>query len=109
MKQTQKKRKATEKVVEGCHLEAGRCEKVRTAIARTKETVLQDYFELAQEHANVLRLALNEAEALAWQTAHPHLFFPALAAEKAQSAVRWHRRQRSVRRTGTGTEVAFAE
>jgi hypothetical protein len=107
MKQTQKYRKEREKTHEGCEQPANRCEVVRKAIARTKETVLQDYFELAQEHANVLRLALNEAEALAWQTAHPHLFFPALAAEKAQSAVNWHRRQRSVRRPAT--EVAFAE
>jgi len=100
-------RREREEAHEGCAEAPNRCEAVRKAIARTKETVLQDYFDLAQEHANVLRLALNEAEALAWQTAHPHLFFPALAAEKAQSAVQWHRRQRSVRRTVP--EVAFAE
>ncbi len=107
MKQTRKYRKETEETAKESEHSPNRCAAVRQAIARTKELVLQDYFDLAQEHANVLRLALNEAEALAWQTAHPHLFFPALAAEKAQSAVQWHRRQRSVRRTTT--EVAFAE
>jgi hypothetical protein len=55
----------------------------------------------------VLKLALNEAEALAWQTDFPHLFFPALAMEKAQATVAWHQRQRAVRRTAA--ELAFAE
>ena len=55
----------------------------------------------------MLRLALTEAEALAWQTDFPHLFFPALAAEKAQAAVAWHQRQRAVR--AGALEAAFAE
>jgi hypothetical protein len=84
-----------------------RCDVVRQAIVAAKERLLSRYFPLAQEHANVLRLALNEAEALAWQTGFPHLLFPELAAEKAEGAIRWHQRQRSVRRNAS--EVAFAE
>ena len=84
-----------------------RCDTVRQAIAQAKERLLTSYFHLAQEHANVLRLALNEAEALAWQTGFPHLLFPELAAEKAEGAIRWHQRQRSVRRGAS--ELAFAE
>lgn len=83
------------------------CESVRRAVARAREAVLNEYADLAGEHMRLLRLALNEAEALAWQTEHPHLFFPALAAEKAQAAVSWHERQRAVRRSAH--ELAFAE
>ena len=75
------------------------CRAIGDAIARAKETVLRDYTELAGEHVRLLRLALNEAEALAWQTDYPHLFFPTLATEKAEAAVSWHRHQRAVRRT----------
>ena len=46
----------------------------------------------------MLRLALNEAEALAWQTPFPHLFFPDLAAEKVRAVAEWSRRQRTVQR-----------
>jgi hypothetical protein len=79
----------------------------RGLIAQVKDAVLADYADLTGEHTRVLRLALNEAEALAWQTGFPHLFFPALATEKARTALSWHRRQRALR--ARGTEVAFAE
>ena len=80
---------------------------IRGVITRIKEAVLWENADLTGEHARILRLALNEAEALAWQTGFPHLFFPALAAEKARSALSWHRRQRALR-AGVA-EVAFAE
>jgi len=49
-------------------------------------------------HPNkLLHLALNEAEALAWQTEYPHLVFPTLALEKAQAVANWLTRQRSMR------------
>ncbi|HMJ91349.1 MAG TPA: hypothetical protein VK530_16120 [Candidatus Acidoferrum sp.] len=68
---------------------------------------MSDYAALAGEHLNVLRLAVNEAEAIAWSTGLPQLVFPVLAVEKAQAALAWHRRQRAVRRAGL--EIAFAE
>ena len=40
---------------------------------------------------------LGEAEALAWQTGYPHLFFPALATEKVQAAAGWNARQQFIR------------
>ena len=83
------------------------CDSIRAAITRAKEAVLHEYAYLAEEHGRVLRLALNEAEALAWQTDFPHLVFPALATEKAQATVAWHQRQRAVRRAAG--EWAFAE
>ena len=80
---------------------------VRDAVAKTKQRLLAEYREHVGEHLRVLRLALNEAEALAWSTEFPHLFFPALAVEKALAVVKWQRRQRAVR--GASTELAFAE
>jgi hypothetical protein len=80
---------------------------VGTAIQRLKNAVWFDFSERVGEHTRLLRLALNEAEALAWQTDFPHLVFPVLAREKAQAAVAWHQRQRLVRKAPG--EVAFAE
>ncbi len=51
-----------------------------------------------------LHLALGEAEALAWQTAFPHLVFPELAREKINKAIAWQRRQEEVHASST---VAF--
>jgi hypothetical protein len=79
----------------------------REVIAQAKARTWREYSEATGEHARLLRLALNEAEALAWQSGFPHLFFPVLAAEKAQATVQWHRRQRAVRRKAA--EIAFAE
>jgi hypothetical protein len=43
--------------------------------------------------------ALDEAEAIAWQTDFPQLIFPTLAREKVEAAALWHRQQRGVRAT----------
>lgn len=80
---------------------------VREYLARAKEKLFHEFAPKLGGHANVLRLALNEAEALAWDTEFPQLFFPALATEKAQTAVAWAQRQRAVRRRAV--EMAFAE
>jgi hypothetical protein len=50
-------------------------------------------------------LALNEAEALAWETEYPYLVFPTLAAEKAQAVAKWQVRQHLIR---NGSSIAFA-
>ena len=80
---------------------------VNDAIQRAKNAVLFEHVGRAEEHGRLVRLALNEAEGLAWQTGFPHLVFPELAREKAQAAVAWHRRQRLLRHGPV--EVAFAE
>jgi hypothetical protein len=80
---------------------------VRLAVQRAKDAVLADYAPRAGQHTRLLRLVLNEAEGLAWQTEFPHLVFPALAVEKAEAAVKWHQRQTALRRPAA--EVAFAE
>ena len=50
----------------------------------------------AQGYEHVLKSAINEAEALAWQTPYPHLFFPELAREKALAVQQWATHQRAI-------------
>ncbi len=69
------------------------CKKLLAGIEQVKTKIANEY----QVHGQALQLALNEAEALAWQTDYPHLLFPALALEKVQAAAAWQTRQQSVR------------
>ena len=75
-------------------------------IENTKAAIVSEFRDKLEEHRDLLRLALNEAEALAWQAGFAHLFFPLLAAEKAQAVASWHARQRSIRRMNE--RLAFA-
>jgi hypothetical protein len=69
---------------------------------------IKDKFQTSsQERTRWLELALNEAEALAWQTDFPLLLFPTLAEEKISEVTRWLRRQELIRRNGPS--LAFAE
>jgi hypothetical protein len=63
-------------------------------IRSVRETILAEARETVQVQERLLRLAVNEAEALAWQTMYPQLVFPNLAMEKIQGAEQWNRRQR---------------
>lgn len=62
-----------------------------------KDQLLREFGGKLKQQDRLLRAALNEAEALAWQTPYPHLFFPVLAQEKAVSARNWAQRQREIR------------
>ena len=44
----------------------------------------------------LVRRAVNEADSLAVLTPFPHLFLPALAAEKVQETFRWLNRQQDI-------------
>lgn len=74
------------------------CQKVLANIRQAKEAILTEARETLQVHDQMLRLALNEAEAAAWQTSHPHLFFPVLATEKVRATATWNRRQQNLSR-----------
>ena len=50
----------------------------------------------------LIRLALNEAEALAWSEPFPYLTFAALAEEKVANVRRWQHRQEQLRRAPLG-------
>jgi hypothetical protein len=72
------------------------CRKILAQIQRAKDAIFAEARGTLDTHERMLQLALNEAEALAWQTGYPHLVFPALAAEKVHSVADWSRHQRSV-------------
>jgi hypothetical protein len=70
------------------------CQKFLAQMEDVKEQVKDEFRGRLEEHQHLLELAMNEAEALAWQTDFPQLFFPTLAAEKAGAVAGWHARQR---------------
>lgn len=73
------------------------CKELLTRIEHAKDRILNEFHVTLEPHHKVFQLALNEAEALAWQTAYPHLLFPSLAMEKIQTVTEWQARQHSVR------------
>ncbi len=75
----------------------GSCQKVLAQVARVKAAIFAEARAALGAQQHLLRLALNEAEAQAWQTEYPHLVFPVLATEKVQAVAAWSRRQQSLR------------
>ena len=75
------------------------CRKILAQIRKAKDAIRAEARGELNSRERMLQLALNEAEALAWQTEYPHLVFPALAAEKVHSVADWNRHQRSVLQT----------
>ena len=77
------------------------CRKLVAQIEKTKDAILAQFRNKLETHEHLLRLALNEAEAIAWETEFPHLVFPMLATEKAQTVATWLARQRSMNRAAS--------
>ena len=73
------------------------CRKIRQRIAAVKEAIFAEASRALTAPERLVRLALNEAEAAAWQTEYPHLVFPALATEKIRAVADWNAHQRAVR------------
>jgi hypothetical protein len=73
------------------------CQKALERIAGAREMILRESLGTLPAQESVLRLALNEAEAAAWQTAYPELVFPVLATEKVQAVVAWDAKLQRVR------------
>jgi len=82
------------------------CQKLITQIRKAKDAVLAEFRGTLGVPERLLQLALNEAEALAWETEFPHLVFPVLATEKAEAVAAWEVRQRSILRTGSARALA---
>ena len=59
------------------------CRRIRAQIAGVKEAIFAEYSRAFSAPERLVRLALNEAEAAAWQTKYPHLFFPPLRWRKS--------------------------
>ena len=74
------------------------CRRLLAGIKQTRNRITNEFHETYETHGQLVQLALNEAEALAWQTAYPHLLFPALAVEKVQAVATWQNRQRAMHR-----------
>src|SRR5215831_18130707 len=71
------------------------CRKLVAQFQRTKAVIEAEFRDAFGAPQPLLHLALNEAEALAWQTEYPYLVFPVLATEKAQAVASWQVRQRA--------------
>src|SRR5438045_3907346 len=76
------------------------CRKLLGQLEDVKANIVAEFRGRLEQHQHLLELAMNEAEALAWQTEYPQLLFPTLATEKARAVAGWHARQQSLwRRT----------
>lgn len=82
------------------------CQKLLSQIGKTRSAIQNEFRETLDANEHLLRLALNEAETLAWQTGFPQLVFPTLATEKAQAVVAWSARQQSIQRTSSRFALA---
>jgi hypothetical protein len=77
-------------------------------IAKTRKSIAREFGNAAARQQHLTRLALNEAEAIAWQTGFPQLVFPTLAEEKVRALDHWSRRQQSLRRLSPVIKVLNA-
>jgi hypothetical protein len=75
-----------------------RCQKLVALLTKVKENLVAEFKQKFEVQERLLRLAINEAEALAWETDYPHLVFPTLALEKVKVAATWNERQGMIRR-----------
>ena len=82
------------------------CDQLLAQIEQTKDEILGEFNDVLGTRGRLLRLALNEAEALAWQTRYPHLVFPTLGLEKAQAVSAWHERQQRLFRSASLAQLA---
>jgi hypothetical protein len=73
------------------------CQKLVTQIERVKNNIVAEFRAAFTAHEQLLSRAISEADALAWQTAYPHLVFPTLAMEKVHAAAGWNARQHLIR------------
>jgi hypothetical protein len=84
-----------------------RCyEKVLQRLNTVKSGVEREFAQFTQGNELLLKAAINEAEAIAWQTPYPHLLFPVLAEEKAAAARQWTERQQAIRNRAPGWNYA---
>jgi membrane fusion protein, multidrug efflux system len=70
-------------------------------IAKARAGIKRQFPHIATAEPRLTRLALNEAEALAWETGYPHLVFPVLAEEKINTLSMWHGRQTAMRQSNS--------
>ena len=74
------------------------CRELLRQMEEVKGSLWRDFGGISEAQRHLLHLALNEAEALAWQTPFPDLLFPVLAEEKAVALKQWAAHQQAVQR-----------
>jgi len=72
------------------------CKKLVAQIEEAKRQLSAELRRTFDVPERMLRLAVAEAEALAWQTAYPQLVFPDLAMEKVRAVAGWNARQQAL-------------
>ncbi len=72
------------------------CKKLLAEIEQAKNRIANEFQGTLESRGHLFHRAVSEAEALAWQTAYPHLFFPTLAIEKVQAVAVWQTRQHAL-------------
>jgi hypothetical protein len=77
---------------------ANYCRKLLAEIQQARQELVNQFRRTFAGQEQLLRLALNEAEAMAFLTDYPHLVFPDLAMEKVQNAANWSRHQQKLGR-----------
>jgi hypothetical protein len=75
-------------------------QRMLSRLAAVRARVERDFARTMAGYEQLIKGAMNEAEALAWQTSYPHLVFPELAEEKAAAARQWAAHQWAVRARG---------
>ena len=83
------------------------CQQLAAQFERAKGNLLAELRETLEVPEKLFRLALNEAEALAWESGYPHLVFPVLATEKVQATAQWNARQQFLRQKNSGHAMSI--
>src|SRR5215831_11337785 len=77
------------------------CNKIITQVQKVKHALISEYAARTNGQRHALSRALNEAEALAWQTGFPHLVFPVLAKEKIEALTQRREHLGAIQRNGS--------
>lgn len=72
------------------------CQTITAKLNEYKLGLLEQFINESEAFLRIARLAVNEAESLAWSTPYAHWLLPALAEEKILHARQWASRQHRV-------------
>lgn len=67
-------------------------QKLIVGIERAKQDLAARFEDQSEVPQRLFQVAMNEAEALAWETEYPQLVFPTLAEEKIAAISHWYDR-----------------
>jgi hypothetical protein len=76
------------KIVPDAWIASGR--KLIVGIEQARRDLIAEFRHKLALPERLVRVAVNEAEALAWETEYPQLVFPILAEEKVEAISAWY-------------------